>query len=94
MDLQGGMGQMEAHFDPFGDSVNLHARLVHGLRRTCNRLRNRFGRTGWNSKVTWVNWKLASVVWIHFLSQRKIGARLHRMYYGHENLFGRTRGTS
>jgi hypothetical protein len=31
MDLQGGMGQIEAHFDLFRDSVNLHARLVHGF---------------------------------------------------------------
>jgi hypothetical protein len=35
MDLLGDVGQMEAHFGPFGDSVNLDARLVHGLRRTC-----------------------------------------------------------
>jgi hypothetical protein len=32
MDLLGGLGQMEASFDLFGDSVNLDARLVHGLR--------------------------------------------------------------
>jgi hypothetical protein len=24
--------QVEAHFSPFGDSANLDARLVHGLR--------------------------------------------------------------
>jgi hypothetical protein len=34
MDLLGGVGQMEAHFGPFGDSVNLDARLVHSLRLT------------------------------------------------------------
>jgi hypothetical protein len=49
MDLLGDMGQMEAHFSPFGDSVDLDARLVHSLSRTWNRLRNRFGRTQWNS---------------------------------------------
>ena len=27
---------------------------MHGLRGTYHRLRNRFGRTRWNSKVTWV----------------------------------------
>jgi hypothetical protein len=32
MDLLGGVGQMEAHFGPLGDSVNLDARLVHSLR--------------------------------------------------------------
>jgi hypothetical protein len=49
MDLLGDVGQMEAHFGPFGDSVNFHTRVVHGLRRTCNRLENHFGRTRWNS---------------------------------------------
>jgi hypothetical protein len=39
MDLLGGTGQIKAHFDPFGYSVNLDARFVHGLGRTCNRLR-------------------------------------------------------
>ena len=37
--------QVEARFYPFGDSSNLDARLVHGLRRTYQKLRNRFGRT-------------------------------------------------
>ena len=32
------------HFDPFGDSVSVSARLVHGLCQTYHRLRNRFGR--------------------------------------------------
>jgi hypothetical protein len=43
------VGQMEARFDPFRDSVNLHTRLVHGLHRTCNRFRSCFGCTNWNS---------------------------------------------
>jgi hypothetical protein len=43
MDLLGGVGQMEAYFGPFGDSVYLDARLVHGLRRKCNRLIYHFG---------------------------------------------------
>jgi hypothetical protein len=42
-------GQVEAQFSLFGDSANLDARWMHGLRRTYRRLRNRFGRTRWNS---------------------------------------------
>ena len=38
-----------SRFYPFGDSANLDARSVHGLRRTYHRLGNRFGRTRWNS---------------------------------------------
>jgi hypothetical protein len=37
--------QVEARFGPFGDSIILDARLVHGLHGTCNRLGNCFGRT-------------------------------------------------
>jgi hypothetical protein len=32
MELLGDVGQMEARFGLFRDSVNLNARLVHGLR--------------------------------------------------------------
>jgi hypothetical protein len=49
MDLLGGMGQMEARFGLFGDSVNLDARLVHSLLQTCNSIRNHVGHTRWNS---------------------------------------------
>jgi hypothetical protein len=28
----GDVGQVDPHFGPFGDSVNLGAKLVHGLR--------------------------------------------------------------
>jgi hypothetical protein len=31
MDLQGGVGEMEACFGTFGDIVNLGARYVHSL---------------------------------------------------------------
>jgi hypothetical protein len=41
----GNMGQMEARFGPFGDCVNLDARLVHDLRQTNHRLINQFGHT-------------------------------------------------
>jgi hypothetical protein len=58
MELLGDFGQIQAHFGPFGDS---HARLGHGLRRTCNRFRNHFGRTRRNFLVMWVKWKHASI---------------------------------
>jgi hypothetical protein len=32
MVLLGDEALVDAHFDPFGDSANLDARLVHGLR--------------------------------------------------------------
>jgi hypothetical protein len=31
---------------------------VHGLRQRYHRLKNHFGCTQWNSKVTWLKWKL------------------------------------
>ena len=43
MVLLGDMGEVEARFSPFGDSVNLDAREVHGLSRKCNRLGSHFG---------------------------------------------------
>jgi hypothetical protein len=49
MELLGDMGHVEARFGPFGDSANLEARYVHGLRQTYHRLRNHFGRIRWNS---------------------------------------------
>ena len=52
---------MEAHFSLFGDSVNLDARHVHGLRKMHYRLRNHFGCILWYSDVTWVKWILVSV---------------------------------
>ena len=61
MELLGDKAQVEARFGPFGDSANLDTRWVHGLRRMYHRLRNCFGRTRWNSQVTWVMWNLVSV---------------------------------
>jgi hypothetical protein len=61
MVLLGDEAQEKALFGPFGDSVNLDARLEHGLRRTYHRHGNRFGCTRWNSLVTWVLWNLISV---------------------------------
>ena len=53
--------QVEAHFGLVGDSANLDARYVHGLRQTHHRLKNHFGRTRWNTKVMWVMWNLILV---------------------------------
>jgi hypothetical protein len=49
MGLLGDEAQVEARFDPFGDSATLGARLVHDLRRTYRWLRNSIGSTRWNS---------------------------------------------
>ena len=61
MVLLGDEAQLEARFGLFGGSANLAARSVHSLRGTYHRLGNRFGRTRWNSKVTWVMWNLVSI---------------------------------
>jgi hypothetical protein len=61
MVLRGDEAQVEAHFGLFGHSANLDSRQVHCLRQTFHRLGNRFGRTRWNSKVTWLMWNLAFV---------------------------------
>jgi hypothetical protein len=45
MELLGDVGKVKARFGPFRDSDNLDARYVHGLRRTYQMLRNRFGHT-------------------------------------------------
>jgi hypothetical protein len=49
MVVLGDKAHVEPRFSPFGDSANLDARLVHGLRRTYHRLRNHFGRNRWKS---------------------------------------------
>jgi hypothetical protein len=49
MVLLGDKAQVDAYFGLFVDSANLDVRLVHGLRRTYDRLRNRFVRTRWYS---------------------------------------------
>ena len=51
---------VEVRIGLFQHSANLDTRMVHGLRRTYHRLRNHFGRTRCNSKVTWVMWNLIS----------------------------------
>ena len=47
MELLGDVGHEEPRFSPFGDSVNVGARKVHGLRQTYHRLRIHFGHTQW-----------------------------------------------
>ena len=49
MILLGDEAQLTVRFYPFGDSANLDATSVHGLRRMYHRLENRFGRTRSNS---------------------------------------------
>ena len=58
MVLLGDEAQLEARFALFGDSANLEARSVPGLRRTYHRHENHFGRNRWYSYVTWLKWKL------------------------------------
>jgi hypothetical protein len=55
------MGQVKTRFGPLGDSVNLDARYVHGLRRMYHGPGNHFGHTRWYFSVTWVKWKLVLV---------------------------------
>ena len=92
MVLQGDEAQLEARFGSFGDSPNLDARSVHGLRRTYHRLGNGFGRTRWNSKVTRFKWKLVSVdfeiVLILMQDRCMVCAETYRRL---RNRFGRTR---
>jgi hypothetical protein len=38
MELVSDVGRVESHFSPFGDSVSVSARQVHGLHRTYHRL--------------------------------------------------------
>jgi hypothetical protein len=61
MVLLGDEAQVEARFSLFDDSANLDVRKVHGLCQTYHSLRNHFGCTRWNSKVTWVMWNLVLV---------------------------------
>jgi hypothetical protein len=51
MELLGDVGQVEPRFSPFGDSINLEARQVHGLCQIYLRLQNCFGQTRLYSKV-------------------------------------------
>jgi hypothetical protein len=61
MELLDDEAQVEARFGLFGDSANLYARYMHGLRRTYHRLRNHFSCTRWYSKVMRLQRKLILV---------------------------------
>jgi hypothetical protein len=45
----GDISQVEACFGPFGDSISLDGRHVHGLHRMYNGHENQFGHTRWYS---------------------------------------------
>jgi hypothetical protein len=45
MEIVSYVGRVESHFSPFGDSVSVSARWVHGLQRMYHGHRNYFGRT-------------------------------------------------
>ena len=86
MVLLGDEAQVEAYFGLFRDCAILDARKVHGLRRTYHRLENHFGRTRWNSKVTWVMWNLILIHlftvlvsvqnWCAMCAKRTIGSKI------------------
>ena len=61
MELHGDLGHVESPFRPFGDSVSVGARYVHGLHQTYHSLRRCFGRTQCYFKVMRLKWKLNSV---------------------------------
>ena len=59
MELLVDEAQVESYFGPFGDSVSISARQVHGLFQT--RLGNHFDLTRQNSLVTRLKWNLVLV---------------------------------
>ena len=58
MELLGDVGHVESHFSPFGDSVSVSVRQVHGLHQMYRRLRTCFGRTQWYFMVMRLKWML------------------------------------
>jgi hypothetical protein len=65
MVLLGDVGQVEAHFRPFGDCINLEAGYVHSLRQMYHGHGN-FSGTRWYFLVTLVKWKLILVRWRYY----------------------------
>jgi hypothetical protein len=61
MELLGDEAQVKVRFGLFGDSANLDVDRCMVLRRMYHRLASHFGRTRWNSLVTWVLWNLVSI---------------------------------
>ena len=74
MELLGDVGHVESNFCPFGDSVSVGARQVHGLRQTYHSLTNHFGHTQSYSYVMRLKWKLVSVCLEIVLVLTQIGA--------------------
>jgi hypothetical protein len=60
MEHLGDIGHVKSCFGPFGYSVSVGARYVHGLCQTYHRLRNPFASTQWYSYVTRLKWMLVS----------------------------------
>jgi hypothetical protein len=60
MELLVDVGRVESCFGLFGDNVSFGARQVHSLCQTYHRLRNRFGRIQWYSKVMRIKWMFVS----------------------------------
>jgi hypothetical protein len=91
----GDVAQVEGRLGSFGDSANLEARWVHGLRRMYHRLRNHFRHTRWNSSVMWVVWNLDSVYLktVLVLVQDRCTVCVNRMI-GSEIIFDTPNGTS
>jgi hypothetical protein len=52
MVLLGDEALVDAQYDLFRDRAHLNARLLLDLRRSYHKLKNYFGCTRWNSKVT------------------------------------------
>jgi hypothetical protein len=89
--LRGDGAHVKAHFDPFGDSANLDAKLVHCLRRTYHRLRNHFGHTRWNSYAMWV---LLNLISIHLETVLVSVQDRCTVYAKRRNRFGHTQWNS
>ena len=51
MEFLGDVGHLESHFGPFGDSISVDARYLHGLRHMYHWLRNCFGLLGDETQV-------------------------------------------
>ena len=92
MELLGDLGHVESHFFPFGDSVSVGARKVHGLRQTYHRLRKSF----WTQPMVLVGDEAqVDACFSLFGDSANLDARyvqaLRRMIHRLENCFGRTR---
>ena len=92
IELLGDVGHVESDFVPFGHSVSVGARQVHGLRRTYHMLKNHFGHTQENSQVMWVMWNLISIsLEIVLVSMQDSGSVSRQTYHKLRIHFRRTR---